>query len=84
LSPKPPRYLAGVVGPDADTELLLNIARQVAIDRVVVKRPDHAPSLKPVPRSHHEGKLVRYDVYDPLRDSSSSDQGPCQGPGQGP
>lgn len=65
LPPRAPRYLAGVVGPDPDTEQLLAIARQVASDRVVVKRPDHAPSLGPAPRSRHEGKLVRYDVYSP-------------------
>ncbi|TDJ34937.1 MAG: hypothetical protein E2O56_01685 [Gammaproteobacteria bacterium] len=66
LPPKGPRYLAAVVGPDADAEQLLTVAQQVATDRVVVKRPDHAPSLTPAPRSRHEGKLVRYDVYAPV------------------
>ena len=57
------RLLRGLVGDDPDAKELLEISRRVALDRVVVKRPDHAPPLAPDPSMSLAGKLVRYDVY---------------------
>lgn len=70
LSGKEMQILQRLLGPDDDADDLLEIALKVAISRVVVKRPSHAPVLtgqggdcKPV-RSH-KGKAIRFDVYKP-------------------
>ncbi|TVQ51743.1 MAG: hypothetical protein EA377_11805 [Phycisphaerales bacterium] len=52
-----------LAGDDPDAADLVMMARQVALQRVVVKRPDHAPPLVPEPSHDIRGKLVRYDVY---------------------
>jgi 16S rRNA (guanine1516-N2)-methyltransferase len=57
------RLLRALVGDDSDAHELLEISRRVALDRVVVKRPDDAPPLAPDPSMSIAGKLVRYDVY---------------------
>jgi len=57
------RLLRELVGDDPDAHELLEISRRVALDRVVVKRPDDAPPLAPDPSMSIAGKLVRYDVY---------------------
>jgi len=57
------RLLRELVGDDPDAQELLEISRRVALDRVVVKRPDDAPPLAPDPSMSFAGKLVRYDVY---------------------
>ena len=57
------RVLRDLVGDDPDALALLEISRRVALDRVVVKRPDDAPPLAPGPSMSMPGKLVRYDVY---------------------
>ena len=57
------RLLRELVGDDPDAHELLEISRRVALDRVVVKRPDGAPPLAPDPSMSLAGKLVRYDVY---------------------
>jgi 16S rRNA (guanine1516-N2)-methyltransferase len=57
------RLLRVLVGDDPDAQKLLEISRRVALDRVVVKRPDDAPPLAPDPSMSIAGKLVRYDVY---------------------
>jgi 16S rRNA (guanine1516-N2)-methyltransferase len=57
------RLLRALVGDDPDAHELLEISRHVALDRVVVKRPDDAPPLAPDPSMSLAGKLVRYDVY---------------------
>ncbi|HYA37310.1 MAG TPA: class I SAM-dependent methyltransferase [Candidatus Methylomirabilis sp.] len=57
------RLLRDLVGDDLDAPDLLKVARGVARERVVVKRPDHAPPLAPIPSLSVPGKLVRYDVY---------------------
>lgn len=57
------RLLRELVGQDLDAPELLQIARNVARERVVVKRPDDAPPLAPNPDVNFPGKLVRYDVY---------------------
>lgn len=63
LSSKEMQFLAAVVGEDADAAELLDVARRAAAERVVVKRPPHAPPLG-TGRSHAvETKLVRFDVY---------------------
>ena len=57
------RLLRALVGDDSDAHGLLEISRRVALDRVVVKRPDDAPPLAPDPSMSLASKLVRYDVY---------------------
>jgi len=57
------RLLRELVGDDPDAPELLDTARAVARERVVVKRPDDAPPLAPHPDINFPGKLVRYDVY---------------------
>lgn len=57
------RLLRELVGDDPDAPELLELSRGLARDRVVVKRPDHAPPLAPDPSISFAGKLVRYDVY---------------------
>jgi len=46
-----------------ETNTLFEEALHTTAERVVVKRPDHAPQLGPVPVAVHKGKLVRYEVY---------------------
>jgi 16S rRNA (guanine1516-N2)-methyltransferase len=57
------RLLRELVGDDTDAFELYEISRHVALDRVIVKRPDDAPPLAPDPSFSFPGKLVRYDVY---------------------
>ncbi|MHB8535908.1 MAG: class I SAM-dependent methyltransferase [Sulfuricaulis sp.] len=57
------RLLRALVGDDPDAAELLDISRRVALQRVVVKRPDDALPLTPDPSMSISGKLVRYDVY---------------------
>jgi 16S rRNA (guanine1516-N2)-methyltransferase len=57
------RWLRDLVGDDADALELFEAARRAASYRVVVKRPDHAPPLVPMPAASIAGKLVRYDIY---------------------
>jgi 16S rRNA (guanine1516-N2)-methyltransferase len=57
------RLLRAIVGEDQDAVELFDISRRVALDRVVVKRPDDAPPLAPGPNLSLSGRLVRYDVY---------------------
>lgn len=57
------QMLRDLVGEDPDIGELLAIARGRARERVIVKRPDHAPPAAPNPTVSYGGKLVRYDVY---------------------
>ena len=57
------KWLRDLVGEDADAHELFEAARRSATNRVVVKRPDHAPPLVPNPAASIPGKLVRYDIY---------------------
>lgn len=53
-----------VVGPDSNNEQLLALARQVAVHRVVVKRPKKSPPwLDATPSFSLSGKAVRFDIY---------------------
>lgn len=52
-----------LVGEREDAEDLLNVARQVATDRVVVKRPVDADPIAAGSSASYKGKLIRYDVY---------------------
>jgi 16S rRNA (guanine1516-N2)-methyltransferase len=58
------RIFHDIIGEDEDADDLLNLAMGMARQRVVVKRPRHAPPLAgrkaPV---HIEGKSTRFDVY---------------------
>jgi len=55
--------LRELAGDDLDAAQLLAVARCVARERVIVKRPDDQPPLAPEPTVSYGGKLVRYDVY---------------------
>lgn len=57
------RLLRRLAGKAEDATALFEAAREAARERVVVKRPDHAPPLAPRPAVSYGGKLVRYDVY---------------------
>jgi 16S rRNA (guanine1516-N2)-methyltransferase len=63
LAKKSIRLVRQVVGDDPDAAELVAIARAVARQRVVVKRPSYAEPLAPNPTMSYEGTLVRYDVY---------------------
>lgn len=52
-----------LVGDDPDAADLCRVAREVASQRVVVKRPDHAEPLAGPPDHVIESKLARFDVY---------------------
>ncbi len=65
LVKKEMRVLRSIVGDDDDAVDLLPLARQVARNRVVVKRMKHAPDLAPNPMICFRGKTTRYDVYAP-------------------
>lgn len=63
LARKPLRVLRDLAGNDDDAVELLQVCLRHATHRVVVKRPPHAPPLRPVPSMTYSGKLARYDVY---------------------
>ena len=63
LPKKELRILRRLVGDDPDAGALLEVARRVARNRVVVKRTPHAPPLAPAPTMSISSKLTRYDVY---------------------
>jgi len=63
LPKKEMRILRRLVGDDGDAGALLEAARRVARERVVVKRTPRAEPLAPGVAMSYEGKLVRYDVY---------------------
>ena len=63
LPKKEMRILRRLVGDDLDAGALLEVARRVARDRVVVKRTPRAPPLTPATTMSYRGKLARYDVY---------------------
>lgn len=57
-----------LVGKDSDAASMLDLARQRANKRIVVKRPIKSPYLdeKTAPSFQIKGKTTRYDVYLPL------------------
>jgi 16S rRNA (guanine1516-N2)-methyltransferase len=59
------RFFHSVVGEDQDSDTLLDLARNRAKHRVVVKRPHHAPPLAGCKPAFVIGERVaiRYDVY---------------------
>lgn len=64
LAKKSMRLLRDIVGYDEDASALLDIARQQAIKRVVVKRPRLAPKIDgPSPSLVFNGQSSRFDVY---------------------
>ncbi|MEX2671349.1 MAG: class I SAM-dependent methyltransferase [Phycisphaeraceae bacterium] len=64
LVKKEMRLCRMVSGGDADAAALLDVARQVARGRVVVKRPAHAEPLgHQSPTVSQKGRSVRYDIY---------------------
>lgn len=65
LARKALRMLRDLVGDDEDAMDLLIVCRRYASNRVVVKRPHHAPPILANPSASYAGKLVRYDIYLP-------------------
>lgn len=64
LVKKPMRLFHALVGADEDADLLLEKALNVALKRVVVKRPLHAePLAGKAPDVSYKGKAVRFDAY---------------------
>ena len=58
------KSLQSLVGPDMDSEKLLDAALKNAKQRVVVKRPAKAPTIKGVqPNSEIKSPNTRYDIY---------------------
>jgi 16S rRNA (guanine1516-N2)-methyltransferase len=53
-----------LIGPDTDSEKLLDLALATALKRVVIKRPKHADWLhQHKPHTSIESKKTRYDIY---------------------
>ncbi len=67
LVKKEMRLLQQVVGEDPDANQLLFMARRRARQRVVVKRPRHAPPLAESPDRSLSGRSVRFDIYLPAK-----------------
>jgi 16S rRNA (guanine1516-N2)-methyltransferase len=63
LAGKELQILRALVGDDGDARALFHIARSVALQRVVVKRPAWAGPIEPKPDLEYKGRAVRYDVY---------------------
>lgn len=63
LPRKDMRLCRKLVGDDTDAAELFDVARRVALRRVVVKRPPHAVPLCANPTIAFSGRKVRYDVY---------------------
>ncbi len=61
------RVCRSIVGDDLDAGELLQLAREVATRRIVVKRPRRAKPIAPDIWLRFEGKSVRYDVYQPKK-----------------
>ena len=58
------RALQSLVGPDMDSEKLLDVALKTAKQRVVVKRPAKAPTINGIqPNSEISSPNTRYDIY---------------------
>ncbi len=59
------RQLREIVGEDPDAETLINVALEVAQNRVVLKWPRKAPLPAGLPSPSHQilGKSTRYDVW---------------------
>lgn len=67
LVKKEMRVFQALVGADSDSDALLVPARQLALKRVVVKRPDYAPFMDDCePHSSVKTKNHRFDLYMPL------------------
>lgn len=64
LVKKDMRILRQLVGNDDDSAELLALSRQCATQRVVVKRPQHAPFIDDqTPSFQYKGKRNRFDIY---------------------
>ncbi len=51
------------VGKDEDAFDLAEQSIKIAKNRVIIKRPHHAPALLPNPSYTLSGKIIRYDIY---------------------
>ena len=59
------RLVREIVGPDSDYVELLKVALNCAKNRVVMKQPRYADSIKEIRKHSHQilGKTVRYDIF---------------------
>lgn len=58
------KVLQALLGPDLDSEKLLDAALQTATQRVVVKRPAKAPTIDGIqPNAEIKSPNTRYDIY---------------------
>jgi len=74
-SPLPPGHiqlLAQLVGGEGDAQELFRVARDTNANRVVVKRPNHAPPMQDNPINVHKGKQIRYEVYATSKSTKTS------------
>ncbi len=62
LVKKDMQILQHLIGPDKDAQSLIQLAKNRAKKRVVVKWPQYEPALLPAQRSI-SGKTVRFDIY---------------------
>ena len=64
LVKKDMKILQEIVGQDSDADELLHVARRVATNRVVVKRPSYADFLAKInPQTSIKTKKHRFDIY---------------------
>lgn len=64
LVKKDMRAFQTIIGPDSDSDLLLQAAKNIVVHRVVVKRPKKAEFLAgEKPNFSVEGKAIRFDIY---------------------
>ena len=64
LSGKKMEILRDLIGQNPDADALLDISREVAKNRVIVKRPRYAPPLgNKQPTFSIQGRAARFDVY---------------------
>jgi 16S rRNA (guanine1516-N2)-methyltransferase len=65
LVKKEMRQIREIVGTDPDAEKLMQVALDVALNRVVLKWPLRAESMAGIRKPSHQilGKSTRYDVF---------------------
>ncbi len=61
------RLLQKLIPGSTDQPALIELARNRVTSRVVVKRPHYAEPLAPGKSGETSGKLVRFDIYPPVR-----------------
>ena len=59
------RLVREIVGPDSDYNELIEVALKFAKNRVVIKQPRYAETLRDIKQCSHQilGKTIRYDIH---------------------